>query len=109
MQKAIIYTQNRVIRRITTDQNPSIATGESVVDLPQDIDLVGGFWKLDAQNNKIAATSQEIDDADVDESRTIAKRLAKTQAVRSAVADIADNGATLSKIRTYFQALKQIQ
>jgi hypothetical protein len=109
MQKAIIHTTTRVIKRLTTEDSPSIAADESIISLSQPIDLAGGFWKLDAQNNKVPATEAEVDAADVDETKVAAKRTAARQALQSAINDIADNGATLAKVRTYFQALKSLK
>lgn len=107
MQKAIIHTATRVIRRLTVDDVPPIAPDETVVPLVAPIDLAGGYWKLDAQNNKVLATDQEIDNADVDETKVAAKMAARRAILKTLVTDIADNGATLLKIQSYFKILKQ--
>ena len=109
MQKAIIHTTTRVIRRLTTDDNPQIADDESIVNLAANIDIGGGFWKLDVTNKKVAAITQEIDDAGVDENRRAASRTQKVIAFNNIVADLADNGVTLPKIQLYFKALKDLK
>ena len=44
MQKAIIHTATRVIRRLTIDDNPEIASDESIVELETPVDIGGGYW-----------------------------------------------------------------
>lgn len=74
-QQAIIHTATRVIRRLTTDPTPDVAADETAVDLRAAvIDLAGGYWKLDAQNNRVPATQADIDAADVDPARVEALR-----------------------------------
>lgn len=67
MQKVIIHTATRVVRRLTLDETPKIQPDESIVDLASPIDLAGGFWKLDAKNEKVLATTLEVDQAGVDD------------------------------------------
>ena len=107
-QKAIIHKATRVIRRLTIDDVPSInPIDEEEIELLAPIDLAGGFWKLDAQNKKVLATDQEIDDADVDEARVAIKMNARRAIFRALVTDLADNGVTLLKVQNYFKLLKE--
>lgn len=109
MQKAIIHTNSRVIRRLTVDVTPSIASDESVVELSDAVDLAGGFFKLDPANKLVPASKAEIDAADVDESKVAAKRAQVRKAIKDAIIDIADNGATQPRLNVYFQALKDLK
>jgi hypothetical protein len=107
-QKAIIHTATRVIRRLTTDDAPTIASDETIIDLAENIDLAGGYWKLNNQNKKVSATAQDISDAGVDENIETQKRLQKIQVYKNAIdAIIADNTIPL-KIRNFLQALKDL-
>ena len=113
MQNAIIHTESRVIRRLTTDESPKFAEDESVVTLETPIDLAGGFWKLDDNNEKVEATDKDIDDAGVDEEREALKQKAKRDAVRLAIKDLANlnldaQGQLGAKLKTYFQALDDL-
>lgn len=69
-QTAVIFTTNRVIRRLTTDVSPAIAADETAIALAVDIDLSGGSpgWKLDVSNNKVACTLAEWQAAGMDPS-----------------------------------------
>ena len=80
--KVIIHTASRVIRRLTTDDVPSIATDETAVDIgatPMDVgrvsDGLGGwlYWKLDLSNNKVQASAAEVTQAEVDPDEQAAK------------------------------------
>jgi hypothetical protein len=57
--KAIIFDANRVVVGVTTEASPTLPAGFSTVDFNPDFTLAGGPWKLDAQNNKVAATLAE--------------------------------------------------
>lgn len=108
MQKAIIETSTRVIRRLTTDQDPVILPDEAVIALDQEIDLEGKYYKLDQNNNKVLATEQEIDKAKVDEEREVikfqAKKTAYIQALETA---ISDQNVPYS-VRKVFKKLKEL-
>ena len=106
MQKAIIHTETRVIRQLTTDEDPKIQKDESVVDLAEKIDIGGGYWKLDLQDKKVAATDQEIDEAGVDPVKEAAKLDEKQKQIHASIVDMADNGVTDQKLQNYFTLLK---
>lgn len=106
MQKAVIHTATRVIRRLTTEENHQIQPDETLVALQTPITL-NGYAKLAVDNATITTpTQQEIDDSGVDESRVYTLRKQKIELLQSIITDIADNGASLAKLRTYFQTLK---
>lgn len=106
MQKVIIHTATRVIRRLTTDENPVVLSDESIIPMNPSI-VLDGFKKLALDNiSLLVPTQQEIDDSGVDESRNALIRQQKMNQVKAAIDDIALNGATLSRIRAYFQALR---
>lgn len=105
-QKAIIHTATRVIRRLTTDDDHTLGLDESAVILNDPVDIGGGYWKLDEANKKVPATDKEIDDAGVDEEKEKAKFEAKRDELKTIIFDIADKGATLEKVRAYFQIIK---
>lgn len=109
MQKAIIHTNTRVIRRLTTDINPVVGADESVVEVSDTIDLSGGYFKLDENDNKKTATTKDIEDSDVDEGVRGQKRGLKYVALRKSIFDIATDGATPENLTTYFQRLKDLQ
>lgn len=89
-QFAIIHTATRVIRRLTTDTVPDVAADETAVDMGAVVlDLAGGYWKLSAQNQKVAATQADIDAADVDPVREAAIRAQFMQAYLASVDAIA--------------------
>lgn len=69
---AILHTASRVIRRLTSDDPPTVAADETAVTVAGGFDLAGGPWKLDAGGSKVAPTQAEIDAADVDPVRTTA-------------------------------------
>lgn len=109
MQTIIIHTQTRVIRRLTTDNSPP-GPDETAIPAPIPIDLAGGFKKLAPDNRTLLTpTQQEIDDSGVDEERNAILRMAKIDDVNAIIDDIAQNGATLAKIRTYFQKIKALR
>ena len=113
MQNVIIHTDTRVVRRLTTDENPAIREDESVVTLDEPIDLAGGFWKLDDKDEKVPASNKDIDDADVDEEKVALKKKAKKEAVRLAIKDLANlnldaQGQLGAKLKAYFQALDDL-
>lgn len=103
-QKAIIHTATRVIRRLTTDAAPDIAADETAVDMGAvTLDLAGGYWKLDAQNNRVPATQADIDAADVDPVREAAIRAQFMQNYLASVDAIAA-ASTAGQMLTALQA-----
>jgi len=100
-QKAIIETKTRVIRRITTDINPSISTDETVVDLSQDIDLANGPWKLDLADKKVAATTIEAKEAGVDRAYLESEQLRKLAELKQSLQDIEKNVLLPIEVRTF--------
>ncbi len=92
-QKAIIFTANRVVRRLTTDASPPLAADESTVDTsgnPIDLNPAGsgtGYWKLDTSTppNRVAASAGEVTAANVDPAQVAAAIAAVRAAYKSAV------------------------
>ncbi|HZX14981.1 MAG TPA: hypothetical protein VFF49_11355 [Thermodesulfobacteriota bacterium] len=110
MQKAIIHTTTRIIRRLTTDNVPVLSLDETAIEMVTPIDLDNGYWKLDVDNlTLLVPTQQEIDDSGVDEVRNAILRKQKTDAIDAAIDDISLNGATLARVGTYFQALRNLR
>lgn len=109
-QFAIIHTDTRVIRRVTTDSSFEIAADESLIKLaaPIDIGPIGGtlFWKLDGRDQKVAATEADIDAAKVDELREAQKRRLKIQAYQDAVTTAANDPLILGNLKNFFIALR---
>jgi hypothetical protein len=64
--KAIIETATRVIRRLTMDPNPPLATDEMAIDVTAKIDLSVGPLKLDQSANPVSATLAEWQQAGLD-------------------------------------------
>lgn len=108
-QTAIIHTTTRVIRRLTIDPSPVLAADETAIALATDIDLSGGFWKLDAQNDKVAATSDDVSQAGVDDAVVYQQQIGKLLALRdAALAVVNDTSITNENIKafaTHFLAL----
>jgi hypothetical protein len=102
-QAAIIHTATRVIRRLTTDASPSIASDETAVVLSAPIDLAGGFWKLDGANAKVAATAAEAQASGVDEAFVNATRAAKIAALTTALQAAVDDALIAGKLKTLLQ------
>lgn len=115
MQKVIIHTATRVIRRLTLDETPKVHPDESVVELETPLDLAGGFWKLDEKNEKVPASTLEVDQAGVDDTVEAQKKVVKIQNYHAAVDDIINSldSATLAtlkpKLKVFFQALRNIK
>lgn len=115
MQKVIIHTATRVIRRLTLDEAPKIQPDESIVEIETPLDLAGGFWKLDAKNEKVMASTLEVDQAGVDDTVEAQKKTVKIQNYHAAVDDIIDSmdASTLAtlkpKLKVFFQALRNIR
>lgn len=108
MQKAIIHSLTRVIRRLTTEDNPALSTGEEVVVLDAPIDLAGGYWKLDSQNKKTLATDQESKDAGVNEAFNESERIKKRQLYKNTVSQLAESDLTLDMVKQYFIVLRDL-
>lgn len=107
MQKAIIHTDTRVIKRLTTDESPVLTKDETIVELVENIDLAGGSWKLDNANKKVLATAKEIEDSG-DEQVIFTKRSLIVKEINKAISDIAQKGATLENIQEYFKLLEKL-
>jgi hypothetical protein len=109
MQKAIIHTATRVVRRLTTDDNPQILPDETAIDMSTPLTL-DGFQKLDGDDKTLVkASQQDIDDAGVDEARQSQIRAQKVANVKAKVDEIINEPGISPKIKSYFQALKEIQ
>lgn len=108
MQKVIIHKPTRVIRRVSIEEAPEIdIETEEIIEVENPLDLKGGFWKLDTNNEKVAALDAEIDEAGVDAVRENEKAKARKVVMKALIKDIAENGATLKKVENYFKLLNQ--
>lgn len=98
--KAIIHTATRVVRRVTTDAAPALAADESVVEVST-LNLSGGFWKLDAQGVRVAATPADIDAAAVDDALEAQKVRALALALRDAAVAMRDDASLPATVRAF--------
>lgn len=110
-QWAIVHAPTRVIRRVTTDGDHPIAADEAKVEVAgPSLDLAGGPWKLAAdRQTKLAPTQQEIDDADVDESRVALKLQQRITAYLSALDNLINDPLTPPKLKALFQAMRNLR
>lgn len=109
MQFAILDTNTRVIKRLTSDAVPSVSTTETAVDVSANPIDLKGFLKLEVDNKTLLTPTQnEIDASGVDESRNSVLKLAKQQAVKTALDSILTDPVIPQKIKDYFTALKNL-
>ena len=108
MPKVIIHTPTRVIRRITTDENPSISSDESFVEVDF-TDIGGGFWRLDDLNNKVLALEKDIDASGIDDTREAVRRKELKLSLYALIDDISTNGPTQDKLKQYFILLRKLR
>lgn len=106
MQKAIIDNKTGVVLRLTIEESPQISSTENIVELKEQIDLSGGYFKLDEKQNKILASQQEIIDSNVDDDITASKLSERKQVfIRSIEAAIINKADTTSLVK-FLQAFK---
>jgi hypothetical protein len=109
VQKAIIHSPTRVIRRLTTEDPPRVLADEEAIVMDPPITLNEGYRKLDVDNvTLLVPTTQEIDDADVDEAMVAAKRQAKRDAYKSALDTAVKDGTLPQTVRDVFTTLKEL-
>lgn len=102
MVNAIIHTASRVIRRITSDANPSVAADETAVTVADDFDLAGGPWRLSEDGlSKLVPTEEELDAAFTP---PISPQL---QNVLDLLEVAAIDGGNSASARAVFEALRQ--
>lgn len=106
MPKAIIDTTTRVIKRLTTDDVPSMDLTESFVDLGDiQIDLTS-FKKLDVDNKTfLIPTQKEIDDSKIDPVRVDFFLKQKQELVKTALDSLIADATVPQTVRDYFQAI----
>ena len=111
MQKAIIDTATRVIKRVTVDDQPSFdEKTESIVNLNEKVDLSGDYKKIEIDNKTISiATPEEIDIAGVDETIEAIKKDLKLKNLQKAIDDVLKDNSVPDSIKSYFQALKELK
>jgi hypothetical protein len=109
-QKAIIDTATGVIKRLTLDDIPQVTSTETavVIDLGKEIDLGGGYFKLDDKNNKIPATDDEVDKAGVDPSKEATKKQILLDAYNKAINDILNDITVPDTLKQYFTILLKL-
>lgn len=116
MQKLIIHTDTGVIRRITTDEIPSIEKDESVVETDKIIDLAGEgdtkYWKFD-KGEKIPASQVEVELAKVDLKLESEKRLLLKTNLKRVISELAELDLTTqmqlpAKLKEYFIILRDL-
>lgn len=62
MQNLIIHTATRICHVVTTTQNPTILTNQSLISVPDSFDLANPIWKLALDNiTLLRPTQAEID------------------------------------------------
>lgn len=110
-QWAVLHATTRVIRRVTTDADHAVAADEARVEVVgPPLDLAGGPWKLAANNQtKLPPTPQEIDEADVDESRVALKLQQRMTAYVNALDSLINDALTPPKLKALFQAMKNLR
>lgn len=106
-QQVIIHTASRVIRRITTDVSPVVASDETAIVMASPLDIGGGFWKLDVSNNKVAATAAEAQTAGIDENFKTTQRANLLAAYKTALIN-AIASTTTANIQAVFQSMKNL-
>lgn len=113
MIRLFLHAATRVIRRATTDMTMPPLDDEITVDLVDesfDLRVGGKYWKLDVNNQRVEATEQEIDDADVDDEKVGRKRANKRRALDNAVNAIATaQEPTMAQVKAYFVALRNLR
>ena|SRR3990167_833426 len=110
MSKIIIHTDTRVVRRVTSLSNPELFPDESAVDFQGSVDIAlpqGQLaWKLDAQNQLVAASYAEALAAGVEEALEIDRGI-KRQAFKTSVNSLIQNldAATLAQAKALIKEL----
>lgn len=105
-QKAIIHTATKVIRRLTTDDNPELQTDESAIEFQNPIGFVAQYTKLDANNQPVAATIDEADAAGMVPEREATRRTAKQVRLIKALGDAAASTNLPPLVKEVCAALK---
>lgn len=85
---AIIFTANRVVRRLTTDASPAVQSDETAVVPAAPFafsDFTGGMVKLDGGNNAVQATLAEWQAAGEDDTFNRAQELIRLTDYKSAI------------------------
>lgn len=108
MEKAIIHTETRVIRRTTTEENPQITADETVIEMPEVVQLGGGFWKLNAKNKKVAATVEEGRAAGIDYEWNNEQKRTRIVEMRGLITELSNDATIPAKLRDYFKALDNL-
>jgi len=103
-QYAILHAATRVIRRLSVEEDVQVGPDEVAVALDQPIDLAGGFWKLDAGDQKVLASDQEITEARVDPVRERQRKLALVAELKVAISDAAGDAALPAKLKRVLAA-----
>lgn len=109
MEKVIIDTDTRIIKRFTTNDDPAISGGETAIPLDEPITMQPGFWKLDLNGKLMEATQAEIDAAGVDEKREGELRNARWVEVTNAIDNIINNSTKedfYDQLIRYFTCLR---
>lgn len=100
-QKAIIHTATGVVRKVTTDENPTIADDESIVALSAPLDLSQGFIKIDIDGKVVPADPADIDAAGVDDILEAAKQTAKMDALKSALTAVINDKTVPNTLKVF--------
>lgn len=117
-QTAIIFTTNRVVRRITVDPSPPIASDETAIIPAALVDFSafnGGRVKLDVSNNPVQATAAEWRAAGLDDAFNNATRQALVAslksditAARNAIQTMNADATVPASVKTAMLALAQV-
>ncbi len=104
-QKAIIHVATRVIRAVTTDPNPTVGPGHGVVTLLLPVNLAGGPWKLDTDDQTLKTPTQaEIDASGADEERVAAEKQSTIRDFKTAVQTMLNDPLVPPTIKDTFTA-----
>ena len=106
MQYTIIFTANRVIRRMTSDDPPQVLSDETAIDTTTaNLDLKNGPWKLDADDKTLVTPTQ----AEIDTANPIKVRQDKIDDVIVKMDDIINNitkDNVVDKLKAFIQSYK---
>lgn len=111
MQKAIIHTDTRVVKRLTIDENPQMTIDESIVEVDDSFDLAlepgVTAWKVDIDGNKIPATDKDQEDAKLEHKEYEKQVLLQTNLLASVDTILADD-KVLPSLKSFFTIYKDL-
>ncbi len=104
---AVLHTETRVVRRLTTDFPALIAPDETAVDVTGlDINLSGGFTVLELDNSLRPASPEEALESGVDEAAAGARRKTRHRAASVALGAAAADPLSHTSLREALTKLR---